>query len=523
MSHDDIRFVERLTRKSRKPGVGQLKRSSSDDIPLATLQNSISTPPKSQTPISSAQMQKSKGPRIDWFDFFLSAGCDIDDCTRYASAFERDKIDETLLPDITDSTMRSLGLREGDIIRIRKAIEKRRPGENMEKQSAYIKEQLKQDENLARQLQAQETDGGSARTLAPNLFAGAGGALKNPRRGRRETAKTLPTNVDIGALSSASEQINRTASPQAISPATRPGSTPVQPTKTNSAPAVASSGFDDDAWAPRPSSTKPTITTIAASSATPAPVSVPSPPVSSTPPTATTVTAPAPTPVPSVPPAPTSGTPTKGLAQTTQSDIFDQLARLSQLRVTPQPLIQPHPQPQTGNPTVIPPPSFSAGLGMGSSPVSLGQGLSVHQSGLLQASSQPPQQSFNDPRGPFAPVPANQSLLQPLIPTQTGFNSFVPTRANSSHLSASSLPFQNQQNQFKPTSSFMAPQPTGLSFQQRPISQSTGIPGVGLPPSSFGSESMMNTSPFGSGSTFQLNPGLFNPSPSPVTVRECII
>jgi len=459
-------------------------------------------------------MQKAKGPRIDWFDFFLSAGCDIDDCTRYASAFERDKIDETLLPDITDSTMRSLGLREGDIIRIRKAIEKRRPGENMEKQSMYVKEQLKRDEDLARQLQAQETGGGSARTLAPNLFAGAGGALKNPRRGRKETTKTLPINVDIEALSSASEQINRTASPQAISPSTRPGSAPVQPSKTNVAPAAASSGFEDDAWAPRPSSTKPAITTTTASSAAPAPV--PLPPASSIPLTAVAVT-PVPTSAPSVPLAQSSGTPTKGLSQTTQSDIFDQLARLSQLRVTPQPSMQ---QQQTGNPTVVSPPSYSAGLGMRNSPVPLGQALSAHQSGLLSASTQPPQQSFGDPRGPFAPVPANQSLLQPLIPTQTGFNSFVPTRANNNHLSASSLPFQNQPNQINPTSSFMAPQPTGAGFQQRPImNQSTGIPG--LPP--FVSESRINTSPFGMGSTFQPNAGLFNPGPSPITVRESII
>lgn len=515
-----MKFVERLTRKSRRPGTGQPKPPSDDDIPLATLQNSISTPSKSQISPSVTQMQKAKGLRIDWFDFFLSAGCDIDDCTRYASAFERDKIDETLLPDITDSTMRSLGLREGDIIRTRKAIEKRRPGENMEKQSAYVKEQLKRDEDLARQLQAQETGGGSARTPAPNLFAGAGGALKNPRRGRKETTKTLPINVDIEALSSASEQIKRTASPQAISPSTRPGSTPVQPSKTNVAPATASSGFEDDAWAPRPSSTKPAITASTPSSATPSsatPASVPSPPASSTPLTAAAVT---PTSTPSVPLAQTSVTPTKGLSQTTQSDIFDQLARLSQLRVTPQPSVQVQQQQQQGgNPTVISPPSFSAGLGMGNSPVPIGQALSAHQSGLLPASTQPPQQSFGDPRGPFAPVPANQSLLQPLIPTQTGFNSFVPTRANI-NLSASSLPFQNQPNQFNPTSSFLAPQPTGTSFQQRPImSQPTGIPGL----SPFGSESRINTSPFGMGSTFQPNPGLFNSGPSPVTVREFII
>ncbi|KAH9172940.1 hypothetical protein EDB89DRAFT_2162340 [Lactarius sanguifluus] len=68
-----------------------------------------------------------KAPPVDWFEFFLNTGCDVDDCTRYASSFERDKIDEAILPDITEGTLRTLGLREGDIIRVAKVIEVRRP------------------------------------------------------------------------------------------------------------------------------------------------------------------------------------------------------------------------------------------------------------------------------------------------------------------------------------------------------------------------------------------------------------
>ncbi|KAH9031353.1 hypothetical protein EDB85DRAFT_1836537, partial [Lactarius pseudohatsudake] len=55
--------------------------------------------------------------------FFLNAGYDVDDCTRYASSFERDKIASSILPDITEGTLRTLGLREGDIIRVAKVIE----------------------------------------------------------------------------------------------------------------------------------------------------------------------------------------------------------------------------------------------------------------------------------------------------------------------------------------------------------------------------------------------------------------
>ncbi|KXN90257.1 Actin cytoskeleton-regulatory complex protein SLA1 [Leucoagaricus sp. SymC.cos] len=535
MSLNDMKFVEKLTRKSRGSSSGQDRRPSDDDIPLATLQNSISSPPRSQIPPASSQTHKRKGPRIDWFDFFLSAGCDMDDCTRYASAFDRDKIDESILPDITDSTMRSLGLREGDIIRVKKAIERRRPGENMEKHSTYIQQQMKKDEELAKQLQAQENAGGSTRTPAPNLFAGAGGVLKNPRRGRKETTKTLPTNVDLNALSSASEQINRTASPQANSPTTRPGSAPIQLTKVNSPLHPTPSGFDDDAWAPRPSSTKPTTASAPSpsSSAPAAPALAPTPPAppSSAPP-ATSAPAHTPAaPATAVPPAPTSGTPSKGPSQTTESDVFDQLARLSQLRVTSQSSAQSQPQQQPNSTPVVAPPSFSAGLGMGNLAIPISQALAAQQAGLIQSSPQPqpqsqpqiqaqqPHQPYNGPRGPFAPVPANQGLLQPLIPTQTGFNSFVPTRPTNNP-SPSSLAFQNQQS---PNSSFMAPQPTGMPgglgiHQQQPMmSQPTGLPGSGFSSSPFGSGSMMNASPFGSGSTFQPTPGVFNPTP--VTVQ----
>lgn len=537
MSIDDMKFVERLTRKSRSShghssSQSQNKRLSEDDIPLGTLQDS-------KLPPAANPAHKQKGPRIDWFDFFLSAGCDVDDCTRYASAFERDKIDESILADITDSTMRSLGLREGDIIRVKKAIEKRKPGENLEKPSAYVLEQIRKDEELARQLQDRESGAGGK---APNLFTEPGGALRNIRRGRKETTKTLPTSVDLNALSSASEQIQRTSSPQAMSPSVaRPPSAPVQPAKTSSlpTPTPATSGFEDDAWAPRPSSAKPTPTLPAA--APPAAVSAPTPPAApASAPPATTAPAPAAPAATSTAPAsaPTSASPSKGLSQTTNSDIFDQLARLSQLRqTTPQPPVQsqqPQQQPQQQQPvqttttttTIVAPPSFSAGLGMGKSSMPMGQALAAQQNGLLQNPQQSQQQPYNGPRGPFAPVPANQGLLQPLIPTQTGFNSFIPTRpTNNPSPSPGTMPFQNQLSVGQQPS-FMAPQPTGFQntgmggMQQQPMmAQPTGLPGPGFSPSPFGSGSMMNASPFGSGSTFQPNAGgAFNPSP--IAVRE---
>jgi len=94
---------------------------------------------------------------------------------------------------------------------------------------------------------------------------------------------------------------------------------------------------------------------------------------------------------------------------------------------------------------------------MSSSPLPMSQHL-VNQAPILPHSSQ----LYNGPRGPFAPVPANQGLLQPLIPTQTGFSGFVPTKPISSTFSNSLSP-----------PPFLSQQPTG--FHPQPIlSQPTG-------------------------------------------------
>jgi hypothetical protein len=442
MSVEDMQFVERMSSKKSRPP--QTKQLSEDDIPLG-----LSRPGSSSAP-NSARLPAKKQLNIDWFDFFLSAGCDLDDCTRYAASFERDKIDESILPDITDATMRSLGLREGDIIRVTKAIENRKPTDNLKKPSSYTEEQLRRDEELARQLQAQES-GGSSRSPAPNLFAGPGGVLKNPRRGRPQPSKSLPpSNVDLKAISTVSDQILRTTSPQAGSPiSASPSSVSVQPPPRSSSTIPASSGFDDDAWTNRQTSTKPLVGTPPAA----APRTPSAPPVA-----AATPPPPAPQPTPtSTAPSAQSTTP---LAKTTESDIFDQLSRLSELRKQSTPS---QPPPST-SPSFAPPASYQAGLGMGSSPAPIAQHL---QNPQLNVPSQPSPQPYNGPRGPFAPVPANQTLLQPLIPTQTGFNRFIPARPG-----PTVSPFHGQPSQ----PSFLAQQPTGMPMSQPIMSQQTGMP-----------------------------------------------
>lgn len=446
---------------------------------------------------STAAPQK-KAPSIDWFDFFLNAGCDVDDCTRYASAFERDKIDEAILPDISEGTLRTLGLREGDIIRVNKAIESRRP-----KPSASI---ASSDVSLPSGDEAST----SARTTPspgpPNLFTGSGGQLKNARRGRPTPSKsgsTAPGAVDLDAISTASVQIARSSTPLVTSPISAPnvsGTTISQvqpPSRSNSA---ANSGFDDDAWTNRPSSTKPITPTPVVPERIPSVPPIPGALPAAAPPAATPLQPPRAPSAPLTQTAASAGA-SGGLSKTTETDIFDQLARLSQLRVqNPTPAAAPKPSPGPSPAITSPPAGYNQGLGVGSSPSPLGQHLQAQQTGLLP----PPAQG--GPRGPFAPVPANQGLLKPLVPTSTGFSGFVPTRP------ATSPSFLGSQPTGLAQPSPLAPQPTG--FQTSLAPQPTGFqPSFAPQPTGF--QSPLAPQPTGFQPSFSSQPTGFQPSLAP--------
>jgi len=152
--------------------------------------------------------------------------------------------------------------------------------------------------------------------------------------------------------------------------------------------------------------------------------------------------------------------------------------------------------------TSPPPVSYHSGLGMGSSPVPIGQHVQNQQVRLPS-----PQQ--NGPRGPFAPVPSNQSLLQPLIPTTTTFNRFVPTRPGNASFGA------------QPQQSFIPSQVTGFPNNPQPvIQQPTSFPSMGpmlsqptgMPGGNFGGFGSTPSFPHsGHFSTVQINPTGFNP------------
>ncbi|KAG8993489.1 cytoskeletal protein binding protein, partial [Tulasnella sp. JGI-2019a] len=385
MSPEDIEFIKRYNSKkaAQPPASRSTPPSDNDNIPLGELhkrQNSSGPSVRSLPP---------KRATIDWFEFFLSAGCDMDDCTRYSTSFERDKIDDSILPDLKPETLRTLGFREGDIIRVMKKIQLRQAPKAEKSRDAdpKVQEQLRQDEEMAAKLQA-EYDGrappkrSSTTSPAPNLFAGANGSLKNnTRRGRPAPTKSATMSVDTSSIANASEELSRTSSPSVSNTAAAPG--PRTSTASTITPAV--SGFDDDAWTPRPASTAP-------KSSTPAPASAPAPAP------APLAVAPTPPPPPPLPPAPVVPSVVQPVAQaataqqTTGQAIqrpatttappslpseFDVLAKIGGIRPPSAPISQ------FNAPVVSAPASYHQGLGAGSSPAPMGSFLHAQQTGML--------------------------------------------------------------------------------------------------------------------------------------------
>ncbi|RXK37875.1 hypothetical protein M231_04874 [Tremella mesenterica] len=435
MSNEDTQLIKRHeARKAR----AKAEILDDDDVPLAKSPNRPPSQPIRPTqsrarveepiPPEAMVMPPPRKKQYDWFEFFLNAGCDIDDCTRYATNFERDRIDEALLPDLESSTLRSLGLKEGDVIRVKKAIS------NMFKEKTPQQlEQVKIDEEYARQLQEHENSGakGPVPQPPPGLFTGPGGKLaNNTRRGRPEKKSTGPDSVDASALASISDQLIKTSisPPPSVPPVTvsPPPAPSIQPTK----PPKPTIGFDDDAWTIKPSSSKP---------ASPAP-----PPTTiSTSASTSNGTESLLAQIQALRPASTGVS-----ANNTGNSQFDRLAQLraqpQQASPLPQPVQQfqnvqqpPQVQPQFQQPNQSFQPQFQQ---LSPAQTGIQGGYTPSPYGLGVQNTGQPMSNLLGARGPVAPVPANQGLLNPMQPQQTGM--FVPTRPGQNGLMPQPTGFQ---------------------------------------------------------------------------------
>lgn len=430
MSVEDLEYVERAT------GV-----SLDDDKPLSDIKRRSTLRAKEQAARGAGITVEHK-PSYDWFDFFLQCGVNPQICERYAQAFNRDQMGEENLPDITDKLLRTLGLKEGDILRVMKFLDNKfgRSGERDKRSVSFAGEN------------GEEGGGG--------LFSGPGGVLRNnTRKGR--PAPPVQTNdvVDPKAFEQKSDE---TPKKPADSTATPLASAPVPDKKVD--------GFEDNAWEVKPSR-QPSTT---------APPPATSPPPASTQPAApaptVTTSAPAPTPslpaltgslgelsllmpaikpeIPEPPPAqaqpaaPAQAEPSQPAGANYQ--LFEQVAAIKALP----------PQQQLAPPRVRPQAPQQQGAG-----------------GLI---APPPQRAASAPQNPqtaFGPPP-------PLQPQLTGYNGapHMHTQVSPPGASLQDLNMQRLQQQmtgFPQQLPGFQPQPTGFQPQQNGLMpQPTGFQGM---------------------------------------------
>ncbi|KUL85618.1 hypothetical protein ZTR_08896 [Talaromyces verruculosus] len=244
MSVEDLEYVEKVTGESLD-----------EDKPLSDIRRRSMQAKKEEK--EKVEKEKDKNgiqvPEYDWFDFFLKAGVGPHQCERYAQNFTKDSMDEAILPDITPETLRTLGLKEGDILRVMRYLDTmfNRTGSKSRLRNVSF---------------GGEEVIGNGET---GLFSGAGGALKNntSRKGRPAPAVQTGDVVDPKAFEvKDGKEAAEKAEPAPARQATPPAEKPVQ------------RGFDDDAWdVKRPKESPAPAASAPAPAPAPAPVEPPKP------------------------------------------------------------------------------------------------------------------------------------------------------------------------------------------------------------------------------------------------------
>ncbi|KAF7589895.1 cytoskeletal protein binding protein [Aspergillus hancockii] len=477
MSLLDLEYVEKLT------GV-----SLDEDKPLSDIKRRSIQRLEPEKPRPSADNKRGEAGAsfqqsdYDWFDFFLKAGVGPHQCERYAQNFVKDSMDENVLPDITPEVLRTLGLKEGDILRVMRHLDTmfNRTG---------AKSKLRNVSFGGEEVISNGEDGGG-------LFAGPGGVLRNnTRKGRPAPAVQTGDVVDPKAFEQKDD--SQPTEPKESSPTSAPAEKPAQ------------RGFDDDAWEvkqPKQTAPTPAPAPAAAAAATPSSPPATASPVATQPPQQQLTGALADLSIlhPPLQPAAAPTSAPQPLAAPQAPPV-----------IQPQPNAVPAPAPQQPQQTGATP-SFFSQLGQAAqTPLqNNAQGFSPQVTGFQQASRQRPQppqamgQSSLLPPPPPRPLSAPQNFpqqqssfsLPPLQPQLTGLPQAGPPMAPPGQSLAElnrqrfQQPLQPQTTAFMPQNQFqpgLVPQPTGFQPQsqfgiQQQQQQQTGFQGLAPQPTGFG-------------------------------------
>ncbi|KAI1186026.1 hypothetical protein F5B17DRAFT_378512 [Nemania serpens] len=475
MSMEDIEFVEQT-----------MNISLDEEKPLAVVKQAKSMKNNINKGASTSNIGASVEPAkpdYDWFQFFLSCDVAVGLCERYAQAFARDSMDESVLPDVDAGVLRNLGLREGDIIKVMRYLDKKfdRGGKG-------------KNANALGQGDSESGSGGG-------LFSGPGGTLRNnTRKGR--PAPTVQTNdiIDAKALSQPKdgETGQSTSSPREESHSKAPNNT--------------SSGFDDDAWDVKPAKQPEPQAKPAPD---PEPKAAPVQPQPTLTPAMQDLSLMAtplePTKVEPPPPAPVNNT------QPQQTQLLNQPQQA-----------QPATQPPGANPSFFSGiPANPTGPATPAAPLNLGLGNRQRPTPPQLLSGQgalmppPPARPLSAPQSaqPSGFAPPSISALQPqitgLAPPGHSLNELNQQRLQQSYMGSYQLPtgqgflqLNAAANMPQPTGfgpqQFMAPQLTGVPQMQSPFidprlqqfspasTQPTGYPGAFQPPQQFPQQTGVN-------------------------------
>lgn len=439
MAVEDLEYVERATGASLD-----------EDKPLSDIKRRNTQRQKDgerQNGTRGAGASVQKKDEYDWFDFFLQCGVNPQICERYAGAFARDQMSPEILPEVNEQLLRTLGLKEGDILRVMKFLD------NKYDRTRDVASPTGQDVTGA--------EGG--------LFSGPGGALRNnTRKGRPAPAVQTNDVVDESAFK-----------PKSESPATREPPADAKATPLTSAPArQATGGFDDDAWDVKPARSQ---TPTAASNSTPTPAPAPAPAVIEPPKpninedlVSLTISQPPLQPTPAPAPAPAQ----VQSAQATQPQqpaganqaIFDKIAALAPANRPPQQ------QPMQTGYQQQPMQPMQTGFQQQ-------QPMQPQQTAMpRQRPAPPPQQATG---GPLNMPPPPRASSAPGFPQQS---TFAPSPLQP-QLTGYPPQMQPPQQQFQPMqpqqTSYQSPTGYGMGFQQS----------NGMPPQQNGIQSMQQNFP----------------------------